>query len=326
MKLPNFFIVGAPRCGTTALSRYLAAHPQICFSRPKESHYLLHRHRQVSRNEWMRRYIDQFFGHCQSHHQAVGEGSVSYLYSPIAIRRILRLNPHAKFIVAVRNPLDLLPSYHLRMRYLMQEDREDFQTAWQLQKRRLQGEEIPPFCRDRRLLQYTEVGKVGKYLERLIKMVGRDRCLILVFDDLMNHPQQVYQQVCHFLGVEDDGRTEFPATQVSRFYRYAWFQRLLFHPPAFLMSLASRSSFKSPWMQWNRLIALRLHRWLLQINSFPSKPPSLTPQMKAQLRATYASDVERLSDLLGRDLSHWIRTPVRIQSSWNPHTAKDLIG
>jgi hypothetical protein len=270
--------------------------------------------------------LHQFFGHCHSRHQAVGEGSVSYLYSAIAIRRILRLNPQARFIVAIRNPLDLLPSYHRRMLYLMQEDREDFQTAWQLQQTRLQGEALPPLCRDRRLLQYAEVGKMGKYLERLFKLVGRDRCLILVFDDFIHHPRWVYQQVCDFLGVEDDGRTEFPPAQVSRTYRYAWLQRLLFHPPEFLERWASHSSFDAPWMRWNRLLAIRLHRWLLQANSFPSQPPSLSPRMKAKLREVYTSDVERLSHLLGRDFSHWLRSPVRLQSSLNPHATKDLIG
>jgi hypothetical protein len=78
--------------------------------------------------------------------RAIGEGSVSYLYSQDAVRRILKLAPEAKFIALVRNPLRMLLSYHLRMLFITVEDVEDFRRAWFLQEARLRGERIPRGC------------------------------------------------------------------------------------------------------------------------------------------------------------------------------------
>ena len=130
-RFPDFFLVGAPRCGTTALSRYLARNPQVCFSRPKEPHYFARTMQIPTADELKRDYLDRCYGHCTPKNRALGEGSVSYLLAPGAIENILHFNPKAKFIVQVRNPLKMLPSYHLRMQFLLQEDQTDFATAWQ---------------------------------------------------------------------------------------------------------------------------------------------------------------------------------------------------
>lgn len=305
--LPNFFIVGAPRCGTTALSRYLSQHEEICLSRPKETHFLFASPAHYSSFQaYIDQYSQQFFCHCQPYHVAIGEGSVTYIYSEEVLHRILKINPHAKFIAMVRNPIDLLRSYHFRLLYIMEEDCWDFQEAWERQESRARGENLPPLCRDPRLLQYKEAGKLGKWVEQLLNIAGRDRCLILVFDDFKHNPRETYQQVCQFLGVEDDGRTFFPQRQQSQFYRFAWLQRLLFHPPQTVMNWATNSSSVGPMWQWKQLVLLRLHRGLRTLNAMKQQPPSLSPEMTEHLQNTFANDVEHLSELLGRDLTPWL--------------------
>lgn len=305
--LPNFFIVGAPRCGTTALSRYISQHKNICLSRPKETHFLFKSPANYSSFQaYLNQYTQQFFCHCRPHHFAIGEGSVTYIYSDEVLHRILDMNPDAKFIAMVRNPVDLLRSYHFRLLYIMEEDCWDFQEAWERQESRARGENLPPLCRDPRLLQYKEAGKLGKWIEQLLNIAGRDRCLILVFDDFKRNPRETYQQVCQFLGVEDDGRTSFPRRQPSQFYRFAWLQRLLFHPPQTVMNWATNSSSGGPIWQWQQLALLRLHRGLRTLNAVKQQPPSLAPEMKEHLQDTFAEDVERLSELLGRDLTPWV--------------------
>jgi len=116
---PDFFVVGAPRCGTTALCRYLARNPQICVSRPKEPHYFTRMKELPTAEEVRRDYIDYFFDHRTEAHRVAGEGSVSYLYLPGVIENILHYNPQARFVAIVRNPLTMLPSYHQRMQYLL---------------------------------------------------------------------------------------------------------------------------------------------------------------------------------------------------------------
>src|SRR5215475_14588831 len=116
------------------------------------------------------------------------------------------------------------------MRFSLMEDVEDFSTAWSLQELRARGERIPKHCLAPYLLLYREVAKFGVQIERLYQLVGRDRSLVLLFDDLVRDSLGVYQQVLAFIGVKYDGRTRFQRKLPSRIYRYRWLQRLLYAP------------------------------------------------------------------------------------------------
>ncbi|MGH8035658.1 MAG: sulfotransferase family protein, partial [Lysobacterales bacterium] len=206
---PDFFVVGAPRCGTTALCRYLASNPQICLSRPKEPHYFARYSGVSSAAKIQRDYIDRYFAHRGSAHRAVGEGSVSYLYLPGVITRILEFNPEARFIAMVRSPLTMLPSYHLRMQYLLQEDEADFATAWRQQEVRARGENVPRRCLETRLLMYGEVTRFGQQVDTLFKVAGRERAHVIVFEDFVANTLMEYRNVLKFLHVDYDGQTRF---------------------------------------------------------------------------------------------------------------------
>ncbi len=305
-RFPDFFVAGAPRCGTTAFCRYLARNPQICFSRPKEPHYFARLGRDPAASELERDYLDRCFGHHSAEHRAVGEGSVSYLYLPEAIERILRFNPEARFIALVRNPLAMLPSYHLRMRFLLQEDEPDFERAWALESARARGEHVPKHCLDPRLLMYSEVAKLGAQVERLFAMAGRDRSHVVVFDDLTADPRGVYRRALEFLHVDYDGQTQFERRYESRMYRYRWLQRLLFVPATrggkVLDTLQrSRRNYNPDGSKRPSLIK-RVTGW----NTIPAASAPLTPQMAAGVREALRSDILRLSKLIDRDLGHWL--------------------
>jgi len=306
IRFTDFFLVGAPRCGTTALSRYLTRNPQICFSRPKEPHYFARTDYIPDADELKRDYLDRCFAHRTSAHRVLGEGSVSYLYAPGAIERILHFNPQARFIVQLRNPLKMLPSYHLRMQFLLQEDQADFETAWGLQAARMRGESIPKRCLDPRLLIYTEVAKFGAQIERLFKIAGREQTHVIVFDDFASDTLGTYRRLLEFLGVDNDGQTDFERRFESQMYRYLWLQKLLFIPATsngkIVGTLQQKArkynpdgSKKSSWTQ-------RLTR----LNKMPKSPEPLTAQMADILRETLRPDIQHLSHLLDRDLSHWI--------------------
>lgn len=302
---PDFFLIGAPRCGTTAMSHYLGHHPKICFSKPKEPHFFsLLRKQHPQLDEWY--YLKHCFAHYDpEQHQAIGEGSVSYLYDPEAIARILSLNPNARFIVMVRNPVDLVYSYHARLVALLDEDVEDFATAWRLQERRRQGECLPKTCRDPWLLQYAEVGRLAKPLARLFRQVGRERCLVLVFDDFVANPLATYRKVLEFIGVEYDGRTSFPSKAGNQYPRFKWLQRWLKRPPKqvanFLFTLEYQRTRKRP----KRHPLKRLRKFLLKHNLVHRPRLPLPPALREEILATFRDDIERLGNLLNRDLSHW---------------------
>jgi hypothetical protein len=327
---PDFFVVGAPRCGTTSICAWLASHPAICFSRPKEPHYFSNLGGGAG-GDLQRDYIERCFAHRRPEHRRAGEGSVSYFYSPAAIERILLLAPSARFIAMVRNPLDMLASYHLRLLYLLEEDEADLAVAWRLQPERARGERLPVHCTEPRLLNYLEAGSLGTWLARLYERAGREQCLALVYDDLAADPGKVYERALRFLDLEPDGRTYFRPKQRSRGYRSRALQTLLFKPPPAVARLAGvrTSAASAPGSEpegsaartgrrlgrrWLRRALrragpplVRLRARLVRWNSVDVERRPLPPELRAEMRAAFAPEMAKLSDLLGRDLGHWLR-------------------
>jgi len=302
---PNFFIVGAARCGTTTLSRCLKRHPQICFSRPKEPHYFSQMNGKTSFENIRTEYLERFFSHYQPHHRAMGEGSISYLYSEEAIRAILQFNPQAQFIAMVRNPMEMVYSYHYRLLYMLEEDQVDFHKAWDLQEARAHGKHLPRLCRNPYLLQYAEVGRFGKYVEQLYRLAGPEKCMVIVFDDFKCQMLDVYKNVLTFLNVDYDGRTEFPHKQVSKTYKFHWLNRLLWHPPKRVERAVSKLDKPPTAGVKDQFTVKRAIKKIRQFNVIKKPLPPLDPHMRAILRESYSEDIDKLGQLLHRDLSHW---------------------
>lgn len=303
---PDFFIIGAPRCGTTSLSRYLMRHPRICFSRPKETHYFARQGELPSDERLKRDYIDRYFGHRANGESVAGEGSVSYIHLPQAIGQILHLNPDAKFIAMVRNPRSMLPSYHQKMLFLLQEDEADFDKAWALQTARALGKNMPRTCLDPRLLDYTGVASLGAQVQRLFETVGRERSHIIVFDDFVKDTLGEYRAVLDFLGLDYDGQTEFERRFDSQMYRFRWLQ-LLFWKTAtrggkFVDTLErSRRKYRD-----DGTVRPNLVKRLTRFNKRPVKPAPLSAHMVDILRNDLRDDVRLLGELLHRDLGYWL--------------------
>ena len=304
--MPDFFVVGAPRCGTTALCRYLARNPQVCFSRPKEPHYFARHEELPTVAELQRDYLDQCFPHYSENHRVVGEGSVSYLHLPDTLRHIVHFNPAARFLVMLRNPLTMLPSYHLRMRYLLQEDEEDFETAWNLEPMRERNESLPPCCVDSRLLMYSSMARYGAQLQRLFDIAGREQVHVVIFDDFVANPLDAYQGVLKFLGVDYDGQTEFERRYESRLYRVRWLQRLLFVPAVKGGKIGETLQRKARKYNADGSKAPSLIKKLAGLNRVSVPPTPLTPRMVTVVSESVRPDLELLSNLLGRDLTHWL--------------------
>jgi hypothetical protein len=296
---PSFFVVGAPRCGTTALSKALAGNPHISFSKPKETHFFLEDRSQMTTEAVRRLYLESFHPNLARDSQAIGDGSVSYLYSPGAIEQALAFDSRAKFIASVRNPVDMLRSYHARLLFSLDEDVEDFSRAWALQEDRRAGRHLPRRCRDPRLLLYGDAGKLGDQIEQLFAVAGRERCHVVVFDDLVRSPRAVYAQLLHFLGVDDDGRTEFKRKRETSGFKSRWLQQFVMNPPPWAFRLIEISDAKV----LSRLKGLR--KRIKKFNKVPEDRQDLSDDMRAILRRYFAADVAKLSGLLDRDLTHW---------------------
>lgn len=306
---PTCFLVGAPRCGTTAMSYYLRAHPGVCFSDPKEPHFFSHVWREKPPRDVQGEYVERFFGaYDPTHHRVLCEGSVSYLYDREALERILELQPEARFLVMVRDPFELLPSYHQRMLYILEENLTSLEVAWRMQERRARGEGIPPRSSRPELLCYAEIGRLGHYVSGLFELAGPERCHVVVYDDLRADPRAAYRGVLAFLGVEDDGREDFRRRMRGRTYRSRVLQHLVMKPPvpiarkAVLSGAGTRARGDSGPKAW----LLRARKRLLTRNKVPMPAVALTPAMQQLLRREFLADVALLESLLGRDLGHWL--------------------
>jgi hypothetical protein len=302
--LRSLFLVGAPRCGTSSLAKALACHPQICFSSPKETYYFLRASGERSAAEIWTEFRDSYFRALTDRHRIIADGTVAYLYAPEAIERILRFDPAAHLLIMLRDPLEMLPSYHARLLYTLDEDEPNFRRAWDLQGARRRGERLPRRCRDPRLLSYDEAGRFSAHLERLFEVAGRERCLVLLFDDLAADPIGVYRDVLAFAGLDDDGRMTMPRHRSNRSFRYGWLQPWLVNPPAPITRLlGSHAGSGYAYLHaWTRPLRRRLKR----INAMRMDRPPLDDTTRHMLRDFYATDVAKLADLLGRDLSHWL--------------------
>ena len=127
MRKPDFFIVGAPKCGTTAMYQWLDAHPEV-FVPVKEIHYfgadLDHRRPEVSAERY-----NGLFEPASTAHKAVGDVGVWYLMSETAAQEIHAYNPDARIIIMLRRPAQMLYSLHSQLLYSGEEDIADFGEA-----------------------------------------------------------------------------------------------------------------------------------------------------------------------------------------------------
>ena len=231
------FIVGAPRCGTTTLSDWLKNHPDICFPFVKEPHFfaqydLRGMDEDEARALAEREFLDRFFAHCEGQSKKAGvDGSVSYLYIPEKLVPALKLWPNARFIIALRDPMAMLPSLHQRLRVTGDETINRFEDAWDAIPDRAAGRRIPKSALAPEWLRYDQGGRFGTYVEAFFDAVGRERCFVSVFDDLAADPKGQYARLMQFLGLKPAKKVNFKPSREGSDFKFGWLQRLLKRPP-----------------------------------------------------------------------------------------------
>jgi len=297
------------------MSEYLREHPDVCFSTPKETHYFLMHDlrgrepadlREVVRDK----YLDLYFKDRQGS-SFFAEGSVSYLYAPEQLEPILKLWPRAKFMIGVRNPLEMVPSLHQRLFYNGDENQRQFDCAWDLVQDRRAGRKIPRSCLEPRFLDYWEAGKLGKHVEHFFNLVGRERCHVTVFDDFKADPGAAYRSALGFLELPDDGRRGFERHAESKDSRIAWIHRLMKRPPRalfFLFDSEDREVIAAgagePGPVLEKLMAVRTK--IIHWNRIPAGKPQVSERVRDEMRDMYREDVALLGRLLDRDFGYWI--------------------
>ena len=288
MKKPDFFILGAPKCGTTSMDEWLRSHPRIYLAE-KECHYFdtTHKNRKVTD-------LDGYHGlFAEADAQlSVGETSVHYLRSTDAVANILNYNPDAQFIVMLRNPVDMARSWHNHIYRNDLENVRDFETAWHLQEKRAAGAGIPNRCREVDMLYYGKVCSLGEQLQKLYAQVSPERVHLVFFDDLKENPARTYRSVLDFLGVSDDNRQEFNPHNLAQTWRLHWLNDLL----SGLGKLKTKMGMRK---------GLGVLNYLAAKNSMLKPPLPLSSHMHQILTQYFKDDIDLLSRLTGRNLNHW---------------------
>lgn len=295
----NYFIVGAPKCGTTSLFYYLIQHPNVYDPRIKEPHFLCSdfpRLRVVADEAAYRK----LFARVTPEHLAVGEASMTYMYSEVALNRILEINPDSRLLLAVRNPVDLISSWHSHSLATLNENEADIRKAWELQEERAQGRSIPPHCLEPFFLQYRQLGMLGGYLQKLYDHFPAENVKVIFSDDLRANTAAVYSDVLDFLRLPAYPDVHFGEMNVNRSNR-----------SKLLAAITERNVGRRHIRRFDslrKLLGLQkfgIRKKLRKLNTVKRQRAKLDPDFRQYLLKEFESDIGQLARLTGRDLSYW---------------------
>jgi hypothetical protein len=289
-RLPNFFLIGAPKCGTTALWEYLSTHPAVFLPRAKEPHFFNFDHTYhwvAGRDAYVR-----LFAGAPASANIIGEGSVWYLYSKAAVPEILKAVDDPRFVVMIRNPVDMFPSLHEQLIVSGREELTDPEAAWAAQERRRSGIDVPAHCMEPLHLQYRDVCSLGTQLERVLAVAPRQRVHWILFDDFAKDPRAEYRNVLAFLGLENDGRQSFERVNSAKGLRSRLVQKLTRIAKEMKRASGVRPSFGII----GRVKKANIH--------YRERAP-LRPAFRAELARAFEDEIVKLERLTGRDLSAW---------------------
>lgn len=297
---PSFFIVGAPKAGTTSLSDYLAQYPDIFIPAAKEMHFFgadleqkKRKHAALKREA----YLAHFAG--MTDEVIAGEASVLYLKSETAAEEIRDFCPEARIIVMLRQPAELIHSLHAQLISQGDEDVTDFATALDLEPDRKAGRRIPKGVKvpDDGLF-YREVARLGSQLERYLTVFPSEQVHVIFFEDFSADPQGEVDKVRAFLGLPPgiapiDTSIRNPASRP----RSQLLTRFLYHPPDWAIAMARRLAPRAA------LVTLRDR--IRRFNDVKAQRVPLAPGLRDALTREFEPEIAKLEALTGRNLGDW---------------------
>lgn len=300
--LPNLFILGVAKCGTSTLHAYLADMPDICMSEPKEPFYF-----EAEYESGLGFYQQKYFAHWQGE-PVIGEARHRNLYLPFVPDRIQAVNRAAKLIVMVRNPIVRAFShwYHNRWHRVealsfpaaLREDLARIERGLRYETAAEAEEYVRCFHArgqqgDGPYRTYLDSGYYLEQIERYLRRFPRESLKVILFEDLVSRPREVVSDVVQFLGL--DCRVNQPVQERRENLSQGP------EPPSWMGVLYHRSGLRRllPAGIRDRLFHFayeRIRRW---------RKPRMSRRTRRWLRGHYREHNRRLEEWLGRDLSFW---------------------
>lgn len=291
-KKPDFFIVGAPKCGTTAMNAFLEQHPEIFIPDIKEVHFF---GKDLDITKGALRDPERYLALFQNaKEKRLGEASVWYLFSETAAEEIYRFNPDARIVVMLRNPPDMLYSQHSQFLYNGNEDIESFREALAAEPDRKAGRRVPESAHFAGGLLYSETVRYAEQLERYLERFGPEQVHVILYDDFRADLPGTYRKLLQFLEVSDNFSPEFAVVNPNKRARSRLLRSFVQAPPERVKRL-SRLFFP-------RSVRQRVMKGLEGANIRYEKRAPLDPELRAELERRFAPEVEKLEALLGRPL------------------------
>lgn len=312
--IPNFFIAGAAKCGTTALYHYLSQHPDVYLSPIKEPNYFatdirvdqlrpeirkriellevdkyirgdmqvpMHRAFITDREQYL-----QLFRFAKNR-KAVGEASASYLYSHTAAEEIRKFNSGARIIILLRDPVERAFS-HYQMDLRMALTTGSFEEALEEDRKR-------PVRSWGSTSLYLDLGFYAAQVRRFMHQFPKNQILILLNEELRKEPQATLDKVCNFLDLSTFAVQTDRESNVSSLPRNRMVTGLI---RIDYLRVKVRRAIRS------RAIKSFIKNLLFKRKD---KAEKMNEETESTLRRLYADDLKLLSELTGKDLSVWMK-------------------
>lgn len=285
--LPNAILVGAQKGGTTALYNWLSQHPDI-FGEPamKDFPFFCTEGYRESGIEWFARQFSRHQGE-----KIVLHGYVNYLtLSQESAPLISRDLEDAKIFVVLRNPVERAYSAYLQAIKMGRDDAKTFEVALERENTKK-----PVSFAQRMDRGYLQHGFYSPNLTTFRKYFSPDNIQILLFDDLKNEPYRVCEDLFKFFGVDSSFRPELRQMNTYAEPRSRTIRKLI--------------NFGIPVKAIRDLIPMNqrinIRRRLHNLNFRSTAKPEIKPETASYLQRVYGDEINRLEDLLGRELSAW---------------------
>jgi hypothetical protein len=223
------------------------------------------------------------------------------LFSKTAAENIFRFQPQAKIIILLRHPADMLESLYYNYRANANENIASFRQAFAASALRRRGENIPPNMRSpAEGLFYDELGKYAGQVERYFELFGKEKVLVLFFDDLVSTPRSTMFRILEFLGVDTDVIPEVKMMNRRKVTRSKTLLNWMTDPPEFLRRAAliffPHQTRRRDWLQY----------WLWKLNTKEAVKRETDWDFRKELIDFFRNDMLKLQTLTGRDLTHWL--------------------
>ncbi|HIG32124.1 MAG TPA: sulfotransferase [Flavobacteriales bacterium] len=286
----DFFIVGAPKAGTTSLYHYLNEHPQIEMSLQKEPDYFSDAAIQKQGIYYGKNRIDteekyNTLFNTQKKDVIFGEGSVSYLFYPNVAQDIKAYNPIAKIIIMLRNPIDRAFSHYL-MDYRLGLVSDSFED---IINKKSKHKNAHLFYQ-----QYIKVGEYATQLKRYFDVFDKENILLIDYEDFKSDVVGTVDLVYSFLNVS----AEFVADLNKKHNTFTMPKNKLIRFMYSFVVIRNILSFIFP-KSMVKAVRLILFR--------KNKKPKLLEETSNQLKHYFSNDVRLLESIIGKDYSKWIK-------------------